>query len=131
MIQSLGIAMREQLVYDGQQLANGSILAYRVPEFSDLPDEIRTFVVENRDGMGPWGSKAHGDGSMAVVVPAIANALHDALGIRMHRAPFTPERVWRALANPNAGDVIKDAGGLRKLRVSDAQPTSASRSRLR
>jgi CO/xanthine dehydrogenase Mo-binding subunit/CO/xanthine dehydrogenase FAD-binding subunit len=103
MIQSLGIAMREQLVYDGQQLSNGSILDYRVPEFADLPDEVRTFVIENRDGMGPWGSKAHGDGSMAVVVPAIANALHDALGVRLHRAPFTPERVWRAVRDLEAG----------------------------
>jgi CO/xanthine dehydrogenase Mo-binding subunit/CO/xanthine dehydrogenase FAD-binding subunit len=103
MMQSMGIAMREQLVYDGQQLANGSILAYRVPEFADLPDEVRTFVIENRDGMGPWGAKAHGDGSMAVVVPAIANALHDALGVRMHRAPFTPERVWHAVRDLEAG----------------------------
>jgi CO/xanthine dehydrogenase Mo-binding subunit len=103
MIQSLGIALREGLVYDGQQLANGSVLNYRVPEFADLPDEVRTFVIENRDGMGPWGSKAHGDGSMAVVVPAIANALHDALGVRLHRAPFTPERVWRAVRDLEAG----------------------------
>jgi CO/xanthine dehydrogenase Mo-binding subunit len=116
MIQSLGIAMREQLVYDGQQLANGSILAYRVPEFADLPDEVRTFVIENRDGMGPWGAKAHGDGSMAVVVPAIANALHDALGVRMHRAPFTPERVWRAVqdleAGGSGGAAVESTGGL-------------------
>jgi CO/xanthine dehydrogenase Mo-binding subunit len=106
MIQSLGIALREQLVYDGQQLANGSVLAYRVPEFADLPDEIRTFVVENRDGMGPYGAKAHGDGTMSVVAPAVSNALHAALGIRLHRAPFTPERVWRALR-----DQAADAGG--------------------
>jgi CO/xanthine dehydrogenase Mo-binding subunit/CO/xanthine dehydrogenase FAD-binding subunit len=97
MMQSLGIAMREQLVYDGQQLSNGSVLSYRVPEFADLPDEVQTFVIENRDGMGPYGAKAHGDGSMATVVPAVSNALHDALGVRMHRAPFTPERVWRAV----------------------------------
>ena len=103
MMQSLGIAMREQLIYDGQQLANGSVLSYRVPEFADLPDEMRTFVIENRDGMGPFGAKAHGDGSMAVVVPAISNALHDALGVRMHRAPFTPERVWRAIQDVEAG----------------------------
>jgi CO/xanthine dehydrogenase Mo-binding subunit/CO/xanthine dehydrogenase FAD-binding subunit len=103
MMQSMGIAMREQLVYDGQQLSNGSVLSYRVPEFADLPDEIRTFVIENRDGMGPFGAKAHGDGSMAVVVPAISNALHDALGVRMHRAPFTPERVWRAVRDLDAG----------------------------
>ncbi|MGZ9275663.1 MAG: molybdopterin cofactor-binding domain-containing protein [Candidatus Limnocylindrales bacterium] len=103
MIQSLGIAMREQLIYDGQQLSNSSVLSYRVPEFADLPDEMRTFVIENRDGMGPFGAKAHGDGSMAVVVPAISNALHDALGVRMHRAPFTPERVWRAIQDLDAG----------------------------
>ncbi len=103
MMQSLGIAMREQLVYDGQQLSNGSVLNYRVPEFADLPDEVRTFVIENRDGMGPYGAKSHGDGSMATVVPAVSNALHDALGVRMHRAPFTPERVWRALRDQADG----------------------------
>jgi CO/xanthine dehydrogenase Mo-binding subunit/CO/xanthine dehydrogenase FAD-binding subunit len=97
MMQSLGVALREQLVYDGQQLANGSVLTYRVPEFADLPDEVRTFVVENRDGMGPYGAKAHGDGTMSVVAPAVSNALHAALGVRMRRAPFTPERVWRAV----------------------------------
>jgi CO/xanthine dehydrogenase Mo-binding subunit/CO/xanthine dehydrogenase FAD-binding subunit len=103
LMQSLGIAMREELIYDGQQLANGSILGYRVPEMADLPDEMHTFVVENRDGMGPYGSKAHGDGSMSVVAPAIANALHSALGVRLHRAPFTPERVWRAMRDRDAG----------------------------
>jgi CO/xanthine dehydrogenase Mo-binding subunit len=102
MIQSLGIALREGLVYDGQQLANGSVLNYRVPEFADLPDEVHTYVVENRDGMGPYGAKAHGDGSMSVVAPAVSNALHDALGVRMRSAPFTPERVWRALRDAEA-----------------------------
>jgi CO/xanthine dehydrogenase Mo-binding subunit len=109
MMQSLGIALREQLVYDGQQLANGSVLTYRVPEFGDLPDEVHTFVVENRDGMGPYGAKAHGDGSMSVVAPAVSNALHDALGVRMRAAPFTPERVWRAAREAVAG-AAGDAG---------------------
>ena len=105
LMQSLGIAMREQLVYDGQQLANGSVLSYRVPEFADLPDEMRTFMIENQDGMGPYGSKSHGDGSMAAVPAAIANALYDAFGVRLHRAPFTPERVWRARRDAAAGGV--------------------------
>jgi CO/xanthine dehydrogenase Mo-binding subunit len=103
LMQSLGIAMREALVYDGQALSNGSILSYRVPEFGDLPDEFQTFVIENRDGMGPYGAKAHGDGSMAAVAPAVSNALHDALGVRMHRAPFTPERVWQAMRDRAEG----------------------------
>ncbi|MDO8485752.1 MAG: molybdopterin-dependent oxidoreductase, partial [Candidatus Limnocylindrales bacterium] len=103
LMQSLGIALREQLVYEGQQLTNGSVLSYRVPEFGDLPDEIRTFVIENQDGMGPYGSKAHGDGSMSSVPAAISNALYSALGVRLRRAPFTPERVWRAMREAAAG----------------------------
>jgi CO/xanthine dehydrogenase Mo-binding subunit len=110
-MQSLGIALREGLVYDGQQLANGSVLNYRVPEFADLPDEVHTFVVENRDGMGPYGAKAHGDGSMSVVAPAVSNALHDALGVRMRAAPFTPERVWRAAREAEAGAADGGAAG--------------------
>jgi CO/xanthine dehydrogenase Mo-binding subunit len=111
LMQSLGIALREGLVYDGQQLANGSVLNYRVPEFADLPDEVHTFVVENRDGMGPYGAKAHGDGSMSVVAPAVSNALHDALGVRMRAAPFTPERVWRAAREAEAGAADGGAAG--------------------
>ena len=111
MMQSLGVALREQLVYDGQQLANGSVLTYRVPEFADLPDEVRTFVVENRDGMGPYGSKAHGDGTMSVVAPAVSNALHAALGVRMRRAPFTPERVWRAIRERGTAEAGGAGGG--------------------
>jgi CO/xanthine dehydrogenase Mo-binding subunit len=103
LMQSLGIALREQLVYEGQQLTNGSVLSYRVPEFADLPDEMRTFVIENQDGIGPYGAKSHGDGSMSAVPAAISNALHGAFGVRLHRAPFTPERVWRAVRDARDG----------------------------
>ncbi|MEZ0240560.1 MAG: molybdopterin cofactor-binding domain-containing protein, partial [Chloroflexota bacterium] len=110
MMQALGLALREGLVYDGQQLTNGSVLNYRVPEFGDLPDEVHTYVIENQDGMGPYGSKAHGDGSMSTVVPAVANALHDALGVWVRRAPFTPERVWRAIQEGRDGSGRNGSG---------------------
>lgn len=123
-MQSLGVAMREQLIYDGQQLANGSVLSYRVPEFGDLPDEMHTFLVENQDGMGPYGSKSHGDGSMSVVPAAVGNALHDLFGVRLHRAPFTPERVWRAMRERNAapdpsGDPTGDGRAPRDTGIPD------------
>jgi CO/xanthine dehydrogenase Mo-binding subunit len=108
----LGMALREALVYEGQQLTNASVLAYRVPEFADLPDFVRTIVIENQDGLGPYGSKAHGDGSMASVVPAVSNALYDALGVRLREAPFTPERVWRAARDADNGHQPQQGGAI-------------------
>jgi len=93
----LGVALGEELIYDGQQLANGSLLDYRVPRFSDLPGEVHSLLVENRDGIGPYGAKGIGDGPTSVMCPAISNAIYQAVGVRLHEAPFTPERVWRAM----------------------------------
>jgi CO/xanthine dehydrogenase Mo-binding subunit len=96
-VMGLGVALGEELVYDGQQLANGSMLDYRVPRFSDIPEDFVSILVQNRDGIGPWGAKGAGDGPTAAMCAAISNAIHQATGIRLHEAPFTPERVWRAL----------------------------------
>ncbi len=93
----LGVALGEELVYDGQQLANGSILEYRVPRFSDVPGEVRGILVENRDGLGPYGAKGIGDGPTSAMCAAIQNGIYQAVGVWLHDAPFTPERVWRAI----------------------------------
>jgi CO/xanthine dehydrogenase Mo-binding subunit len=93
----MGVALGEELVYDGQQLANGSILDYRVPRFGDMPPEIASLLVENRDGIGPYGAKGIGDGPTSVMCAAIGEAVYEAVGVRLHEAPFTPERVWRAI----------------------------------
>ena len=93
----IGVALGEELVYDGQQLANGSLLEYRVPRFGDVPRAVTSLLVENRDGIGPYGAKGIGDGPTSVMCAAVSNALYQATGVRMYEAPFTPERVWRAL----------------------------------
>jgi CO/xanthine dehydrogenase Mo-binding subunit len=100
----LGVALGEELVYEGEQLVNGSLLDYRVPRFSDLPTEITSLMVENRDGVGPYGAKGIGDGPTSAMCPAIANALYQAVGIRLHDAPFKPERVWRAIRERDRSD---------------------------
>jgi CO/xanthine dehydrogenase Mo-binding subunit len=92
----LGMAMREELVYDDGNLLNGNLWDYRVPRTTDLP-ELRTVVVERGDGVGPYGAKGGGEGSLNPVAAAIANAVQRAVGVRLREAPFTPERVWRAL----------------------------------
>jgi CO/xanthine dehydrogenase Mo-binding subunit len=94
----MGVALGEELVYDGQQLANGSMLEYRVPRFQDMPPDVTSLLVENRDGIGPYGAKGIGDGPTSVMCAAIGEAIYQAVGVRLREAPFTPERVWRALS---------------------------------
>ena len=93
----LGAGLFEELIYDGQQLMNGTMLEYRVPRFSDLAGNIKMKLVQNRDGVGPYGAKGGGEGAVNPISPCIANALHQATGVRMRRLPLTPERVWEAL----------------------------------
>ena len=76
---------------------NGSILDYRVPRFSDLPKYVELHLVQNRDGVGPYGAKGGGEASLNSMAANIANGVERAVGVRIRQAPLTPERVWRAL----------------------------------
>ena len=93
----LGVGLFEELIYDGQQLMNGTMLEYRVPRFSDLARRIELKLVQNRDGVGPYGAKGGGEGSLNPIGACLANALYQAAGARVRRLPLTPERVWKAL----------------------------------
>ena len=93
----MGVGLFEELVYEGPQLVNGSILDYRVPRFSDMPRQVEMHLVENQDGVGPYGAKGGGEASLNSMPSNIANALYNATGVRIRRVPLTPEKVWRAL----------------------------------
>jgi CO/xanthine dehydrogenase Mo-binding subunit len=95
----MGIGLFEELIYEGSQLVNGSILDYRLPRFSDLPKEVELHLVQNQDGVGPYGAKGGGEASLNSMAANIANAVDRAVGVRIRQAPLTPERVWRALKN--------------------------------
>jgi CO/xanthine dehydrogenase Mo-binding subunit len=73
------------------------LIDYRIPTMSDLPPEMRSILVENGDGPGPFGAKGIGESGLMPTSPAIANALARAAGVRMTELPLTPERVHRAL----------------------------------
>lgn len=73
-----------------------SLLDYRIPTSLDTP-ELRSLIVESIDPEGPYGAKEAGEGPLHPSIPAIANAIYDAVGVRMDALPFTPPRVWRAL----------------------------------
>lgn len=93
----LGPALFEAMVYDDGQLVNGSLVDYRLPLFSDLPDAFDALIVEGGGGPGPHGAKGVAEGSIIPVAPALANAVFAATGARIKDLPLTPERVWRAL----------------------------------
>jgi CO/xanthine dehydrogenase Mo-binding subunit len=92
----MGMALREELVYEDGNLMNGNLFDYRVPRTTDVP-ELRPIIAERGDGVGLYGAKGGGEGSLNPVAAAIANAVYRAAGIRLREAPFTPERVWQAL----------------------------------
>jgi CO/xanthine dehydrogenase Mo-binding subunit len=73
-----------------------SLLDYRIPTSLDTP-ELRSLIVESIDPEGPYGAKEVGEGPLHSSIPAIANAIYDAVGVRLDSLPFSPPRVWRAL----------------------------------
>jgi 4-hydroxybenzoyl-CoA reductase subunit alpha len=81
-----------------------SLLDYRIPTPGDCPDLV-ALIVEENDPEGPYGAKEAGEGPLHPSLPAIANAIYDAVGVRMDRLPFTPPRVWRAIREKQAAEV--------------------------
>lgn len=101
-MQGIGHTLFEQLVYDNGQLLNPNLIDYRVPTFSDVPEEFHTALVENGDGPGPFGVRGMAEGGILSVAPAVCNAIDRATGVRIKDLPLTPERVWRALKEAKA-----------------------------
>ncbi|HLQ36143.1 MAG TPA: molybdopterin cofactor-binding domain-containing protein, partial [Chloroflexota bacterium] len=96
-ILGIGLALSEEMLYQEGELQNGDPFQYRLPLMRDLPPDFQVTMLENGDGPGPFGSKAMAQTSVPCVVPAVANAVYAATGAQLTEAPFTPERVLRAL----------------------------------
>ena len=92
----LGYALLEEdLVVEGVTVTP-NLMTYLIPTALDVPD-VTTIVLESGEGMGPWGARGIGEPAMVPTAPAIANAVRDAVGVRLTRLPITPERLWRAM----------------------------------
>ena len=96
-VMGLGQALFERMIYDRGHLVNGEPLLYRVPLAEDLPACFVTITQEQGHGPGPFGTKGMGEGGILPVASAIANAIEDAVGVRITELPITPERILRAL----------------------------------
>jgi 4-hydroxybenzoyl-CoA reductase subunit alpha len=111
----LGQALQEEFVWKDGLLMNPGMLEYKSPSATESP-EIEAFIVESIDPEGPFGAKEASEGSLAAAIPAIANAIYDAVGVRMRESPFTPERVLSAIRAKN---------GLKKIEMTNrVDPTA-------
>ena len=89
-MQGIGHTFFEQLIYDNGQLINPNLIDYRVPTFSEVPEEFHTVLVENGDGPGPFGVRGMAEGGILSVAPSVCNAIDRATGVRIKDLPLTP-----------------------------------------
>ena len=103
----MGQAMSEETAYHDGLLITGNMLDYRVPTIEDSPP-IEVAIVESNDPHGPFGAKEAGEGSLAAFLPALTNAVADAIGVRFNALPVTPDRVFAALEKRRRGRIDRN-----------------------
>jgi len=102
----LGEALMEEMAYRGNRNVvhkTPSLLEYKSPTTLEMCDVV-TYVVEDPDPNGPFGAKECGQGPLLPVPPAVANAVYDAVGVRIDEVPITPEKVFKALRAKGKGE---------------------------
>lgn len=96
-VNGLSYAMAEKYVFTSKgNLINAHFKDYKIFTAADLP-EMKTHIVESHEVTGPFGAKSVAEIGINVSMPAIANAIYDAVGVRLFQAPFTPDKVYTAL----------------------------------
>ena len=103
----IGWALTEELLLREGKILNDSFRDYRILRACDV-GELVPIIVESNEPTGPFGAKGVGEGTMVGVAPAIANAIYDAVGVRMKELCITPEKILEALDR---------AGGVKNTRL--------------
>jgi CO/xanthine dehydrogenase Mo-binding subunit len=101
-ITGIGQAMFEEIAYDNGQLLNPNFVDYVLPSLGDMPPVIDPICVEVPDRNGPFGAKGIGESALIPVAPAIANAIYDAVGVRIKGLPIKAEKIFLALEETKA-----------------------------
>jgi CO/xanthine dehydrogenase Mo-binding subunit len=96
-VMQLGFTMQEKMEFDAGQVTNASLADYKIPSILDIPTDMQNEAVEAEQGSGPFGGKGVGESGTFAVSPAIANAIEDAVGVRLTALPLSAEAVYRAL----------------------------------
>ncbi len=101
----LGEALMEEMTYRANRNVVHkfpSLLEYKSPTTIEMCD-VKTYLIEDADPNGPFGAKEVGQGPLLPVMPAVANAVYDAVGVRIDEVPITPEKVLTALRDKAKG----------------------------
>ena len=98
-VMGIGAALGEELVLEQGRVVNGAYVNYALPRAGDVP-AIRPIIVDVEEAAGPYGAKSVGEMSLIPAAPAIANAVADAIGIRISDLPITPDKIVTALSRP-------------------------------
>ena len=106
-IQHLGMTLFENMEFTDGQLRNPNFAEYKIPGIRDLPEQLTGEIVDAVQQSGPYGAKGVGETGTFAVAPAIANAIHDAVGVRLMELRITPEAIYRAL-RAAAGDPLPE-----------------------
>jgi CO/xanthine dehydrogenase Mo-binding subunit len=108
-VMGLGHTFMEQLLLDDHgRIRNLGALDYRIPTIQDGPGILRSVLIENGDGPGPYGAKGAGEGGILAIAAAVGAAVNEAAGVRLRDLPLTPERIWRAIRDSGLG--TRDSG---------------------
>jgi CO/xanthine dehydrogenase Mo-binding subunit len=107
-IMQLGFTMFEKMHLDGGQVTNASLADYKIPGIADVPPVMINETVRNYQQNGPFGAKGAAESATLSLSPAVANAIDDAVGVRLMELPLTPEAVLRAL-RAKEGTPLEDA----------------------
>jgi len=119
-----GEIIGEEQVFRGGLHKKPSLLEYKLPTSLDTP-ALEAIIVESVDAEGPFGGKEAGEGPLNPVIPAITNAVYDAIGVRFDETPITPDKVLAALGKRDNRGVPKDRIGPDGL--GDAKQDSTQR----
>jgi len=98
-VQSIGYALFEEMLWDNGRLINPSMMDYKIPGMADVPYKIHPLLIEMPEDSAPFGAKGVGEICCVGPAPAITNAIKDAVGARVTQIPATPERVLDAMQN--------------------------------
>ncbi len=96
-VQGMSTALFESMQFKNGVMQNPSFVDYRIATSADAPSRIDSILVEVPQDDGPWGARGVGEHPMVPTIPAIANAIYDAIGIRVGSPPFSAEKVYLAM----------------------------------
>ncbi len=98
-VQGMSSALFESLQLRNGAVQNPSFVDYRIATAVDAPKDLQAYIIEVPQDDGPWGARGIGEHSMVPTIPAIANAIYDAVGVRLDGPPFTAEKVYLAMVD--------------------------------